>query len=442
VTPQSSFMIVAAVAPARVPALRETLRRMTAKPGFADPANALLPFGRFDRLHVARFVVLDDATIGDIAAHGVTPATPPTYLAFLGDCDGSAEELLEAFAARAGAGLREVFAHCDGFDAGGDLLAWMRARSVAPATWYQNWRGRTVVQVREEAALAARLRTALAARPELAGAPAGEAHRALVAAVAATGPTLTPPAPTPLGWRIADLVDLVVGIAIALVAIALPIWLLVRHPWVLLALVAVLALGLAYLRHRETVDPEVLPRPDPAHLRRLSEIEDHDVSNQFSALGSLKPGFFRRALAVVILRVAQWFTRHVYVRGKLTRVGTIHFARWVFLDGRRRLFFASNYDGSLDAYMDDFINKVGFGLNLVFSNGVGYPRARFLILGGASDEQGFRYYIRRHQLPTEVWYKAYPGLTNADIWRHSRLREGYERGALSDTEARAWLALI
>jgi len=55
---------------------------------------------------------------------------------------------------------------------------------------------------------------------------------------------------------------------------------------------------------------------------------------------------------------------------------------------------------------------------------------------------GFRYYIRRHQMVTEVWYKAYPGLTNADLWRHSMLREGYERRAMGDQEARAWLALI
>ena len=55
---------------------------------------------------------------------------------------------------------------------------------------------------------------------------------------------------------------------------------------------------------------------------------------------------------------------------------TIHFARWVFIDGKRRMFFASNYDGSLESYMDDFIDKVAWGLNLVFSNGVGYPRTQ------------------------------------------------------------------
>ena len=66
-------------------------------------------------------------------------------------------------------------------------------------------------------------------------------------------------------------------------------------------------------------------------------------------------------------------TRHVFNRGNLAGVKTIHFARWVFLDGKRRVFFASNYDGSLESYMDDFIDKIAWGLNIVFSNGFGYP---------------------------------------------------------------------
>ena len=41
---------------------------MNRRPGVADPENALVPFGRFERLHFARFVVLDAATAGDIGA--------------------------------------------------------------------------------------------------------------------------------------------------------------------------------------------------------------------------------------------------------------------------------------------------------------------------------------------------------------------------------------
>ena len=93
---------------------------------------------------------------------------------------------------------------------------------------------------------------------------------------------------------------------------------------------------------------------------------------------------------------------------------TIHFARWVFLDGKRRVFFASNYDGSLESYMDDFIDKIAWGLNVVFSNGVGYPRTSWLVLGGARDELAFKDYLRTHQVPTRVWYSAYAAADRAE----------------------------
>ena len=81
-----------------------------------------------------------------------------------------------------------------------------------------------------------------------------------------------------------------------------------------------------------------------------------------------------------MLWIASYATRHVFNRANLAGVKTIHFARWVFLDDQRRLVFASNYDGSLESYMDDFIDKVAWGLNAVFSNGVGYPRTSWLVL--------------------------------------------------------------
>ncbi|MGH7154792.1 MAG: hypothetical protein ACREF3_12770, partial [Acetobacteraceae bacterium] len=93
-------------------------------------------------------------------------------------------------------------------------------------------------------------------------------------------------------------------------------------------------------------------------------------------------------------------------------------------------------------YMDDFINKVAYGLNLVFSNGVGWPRTEFLLCGGASIEQPFKNYLRRHQVPTDVWYKAYPGLTASDLATNTRIREGLDRAHMTEAEARRWLALI
>ena len=48
--------------------------------------------------------------------------------------------------------------------------------------------------------------------------------------------------------------------------------------------------------------------------------------------------------------------------------------------------------------MDDFIDKVRLGPEPVFSNGVGYPRTRWLVLDGAKDETAFKHYLRSHQV--------------------------------------------
>jgi hypothetical protein len=425
-------MVMAPLAAGREGSLRLLLESMNSAPGTADPGNAVLPFGAFERLHFARLVLLDDPTLADVEAYGLRPSKAPLHLAFMGDCDGPARHMLADLAQRAGPGLRRIFAHCEGFDEDGDLLAWMLARDTPVAANYVNWVGRSVLQIRQESALQRALSAKVVRRPLTSGAEAQAARRGLMAFVEAEQHAgrlaLSPPERTPLRWRIAKLANAgavpVVGI------IALP-FLIVLSPW------------LVYLlRTRETSDPDICPRPQTGALQALQDLEDRDVSNQYTAIGTLKPGRFRRELLSVLLLLVDYACRHVFTRGHLARVQTIHFARWVFIDDKRRVVFASNYDGGHQAYMDDFINKVGWGLNLLFSNGLGWPRTRWLILGGARIEQSFKRYQRRHQIPTQVWYKAYPGLALVDLKRNQRIREGLQRERMSDAQALAWLRLL
>src|SRR5215470_19090787 len=104
-------MVLAPVTPGRERALRELLATMNSKPGMADPANPILPFGQFERLHFARLAVLDDPTVGDIKAHDVPHPSLPIYLAFIGSCDGPAAECIADLAHRADSGLRRIFMH-------------------------------------------------------------------------------------------------------------------------------------------------------------------------------------------------------------------------------------------------------------------------------------------------------------------------------------------
>lgn len=432
-TPQSTFMVLAQVAPGQEAALRELLASMAGPAPIASPDNPLVPFGRFDRLHFARFVILKAHTAEDLSVYGRPPRPWTPSLVFLGDCDGPADTFLRELVDVAGLGLRQIFGHCRDFSPHQDLLAWMQRHATPPSANYVNWIGRTVTQIREEAALHA----ALAAHVQAMGPEAQTTEPALlrehlldfVAAERRAGRLkLTPPAPTPFGWSVGNLAHLI-GVPLALLILA-P-FLLVLSP-----------LLLARLRWLERTDPEIVPRPDRGRVEALAALEDHDVTNQFSAFGDAKPGRFRRWLVLVLLALLDYAARHIYNRGYLTRVQTIHFARWVLLDDKHRMFFASNYDGSLESYMDDFINKVAWGINAVFGNGLGFPRTSWLLKGGAEFEQKYKAFLHRHQVPTAVWYKAYPGLTAFDLNRNTCIRQGLGQRRPSDGEIRAWLGLL
>lgn len=407
---QSHLFVAAAVKDEALGPLRALLETMTlpGKPGQADPANALVPFGRIDRLHLARFVLLEDPSLGDRLICTDLPPQEPTRLALLADGDGSPDELIAAFVGAATPGLTRIFGYCEGFGSG-SLGDWMRAHRCRPAACYNNWPGRSARQIREEAALHRALQKAwIEHRTEHANAlwPILENAGQHV--------PLSPVEQPGFAQRVRQLLHF----------LAFPALLLLLSPLLLIGL----PFFILMLRSRERSDPVIAPRPQLARNRMLSEMEDHDVANQYSAIGTLKPGAFRLGLTIVILWIINWGARHVFTRGRLGRVNTIHCASWTFLDGRRRVYFASNYDGSREAYNDDFINKVAFGLNLSFSSGLGYPRTDWLIFGGARNEQDFKRYLFHHQIPTQVWYNAFPGLTTYDMARNARLRRAFEAG--------------
>lgn len=427
-------MIVATVRNGELERLRGMLSTMNQSVGIVNPNNTLVPFARFDKLHFARFVIIESSILDEIKHFGVTPRPWQPALGFIGDCDGERDAFFAELAELTGVGLRELFACCEDFDPGKhELISWMKRHDVKPAANYVNWLGRTVRQAHEEAALHRCLAEYL---PRLVTEFGSDNPRALrqkllshVEREKSSGRLmLTPEAPTPRDWAIRNLAHKI-GIPLALL--------------VLLPLLLILApFFFWHLRSLEKTDPELFIRPRREHIQALAALEDHGVTNQFTVFGDIKPGLFRRFTFKFLMLLTNYIARHIFNRGFLTRIRTIHFARWVFIDNNHRAFFVSNYDGSHEAYMDDFINKAGWGLNLAFGNAVGYPTTEWLVKQGAEREQQFKYTQRRHQIPTQVWYKAYPGLTAADLARNSRIRHGVEIRQSSDDAIRAWLSEI
>lgn len=433
-TPQSAFMIIAPVREESLDILKQRLAGMNQASAFADPDNDLIPFGQFDRLHTARLVIIDAPMREEIRAFGVEPRPWQPSLAFMGDIDGELDSFFAELVERAGDGLQQLFQQCEGFaGAEADFALWLKNHNIKPAVNYVNTVGRTVKQIREEAALhdclAERLKQLTESmdvsdtyqlRQQLLSHVEWERHHGRL--------TLSKEEATPFSWRLRKLLHLI-GIPIVLLGLT-PLFLLIA-PWFILR-----------LRQLETSDPELFVRPDRSYVLALAAQEDHDVTNQYNVFGDLKPGLFRRWTFLFTLMLIEYFARHVYSRGFLGRIRTIHFARWVVMDDQHRVFFASTYDGSHESYMDDFINKVGWGLNLSFSHGVGYPTTSWLIKQGANRELPFKYTQRRHQLGSEVWYKAYPGLTAVEMQRNSRIREGIDNRPETREAMREWLGLI
>jgi hypothetical protein len=413
-------MVVAQIVESHESELRQVLATMNQEPGVADPENPLVPFARLRKLHFARFVILEDNTRQDLSAYGKPPASATKSLAFLCDFDGPTSVFRRELVACAEGGLRRLFSYCRPTP-GEDLLLWLERNDKSASASYVNWIGRTMQQVREEDALYRALvlvlkRDGQASNPRQIW---NDLRRFVQQEQASGRLTLSPPEPTSVVWAMKNLLHF----------IGVPLLILILLPVILLYL----PIFLIQLRTHEKADPVIAPR---------ATLEDRIITNQFSAYGNIKPGPFRRWTITAVFLAIDYAARHVYKRGFLARVVTIQFARWVFLDNDTRVFFASNYDGSLESYMGDFINKVAWGLNIVFSNGLGYPRTNWLIVGGAKDELTFKDYLRRHQLPTQVWYNAVRGVTAHDMERNSRIRQGIARSSMSDSELNQWIRLF
>lgn len=395
-----------------------------------DPAgNELIPFGELTTTHFARLLLLP-ATV-DLEGEPI-----PAQLLYLSDVDAPLEHHLEELHDVAGDGLDAVLRHCVGYPRRGAVsrrarLAFLGEHMSEASAVYVNTIGRTVEQVHQEEALRVAVTAFLDDPAADWSTHAPDELRAAIRAFVE--------ASDELAWARAPLPVASLGERLRATAGTL------RLPAALLALSPLLAAALpvwaALLRIQELRDPASHIKPDDDHVRTLTDLEDRGAQNQFSAVGYIKPGPLRRITATNVLRLVDYSTRHIFNSGQLTGIKTIHFARWAFLDDGRRVIFASNYDGSAESYMDDFIDKVGWGLNAVFSNGVGFPRTKLLVWGGSSDEEAFKDYLRRHQLPTQVWFSAYGDLTAINIENNARIRAGLY-GEMSVAEARAWLARL
>ncbi|MBX3192390.1 MAG: hypothetical protein KF819_35695 [Labilithrix sp.] len=422
VSVQRALTVLAPLSPAKS---RADLDRLLERIGQNIATQQDVDFGALKSVHFMRWVIVP-APRDDEGA----PASEDS-LVMSTNFDGELDAHLDELVTHAGPGFDAIFSFCEGYPLAGGKeasLAFLREHAVPHSTFYVGVVGRTRAQIVHEANLRRALeeyidKTDLGSDPRA----VADALRTYV-----TNAGLSQPPPKREVWPRR------LGAFRRLVS-------------VLPDLVRLLG-SIGKFRELEETDeerPVDATREEMDHTEALVRNEDRGglLQNQLSHVVDVKSDPLRLVTIRLVLGVIDFLANLIFDSGKLGDIPTIHFARWVLIEGapsRRpaadgraptrsaRVLFFSNFDGSWENYLGDFIDKAAKGLTSIWSNTVGFPRTYFLLWRGALDEQRFKTWTRAGQLPTQVWFSAYPELTLRNITDNMKIREGLfdEKGDL------------
>ena len=421
---QSVFTIVSDVPGPTVEGLRGTLGDIRGGLGQRTDENPVLPFARLPGLHFASLVLAEG------------PSLNPSKLIFELNVDGTVDAFLPALISECGKGLDALYAGADGYPGSGDasaLRSWLRERVVPPGAFHIGATGRTLDRIRDESHLHDAIQGFLDAEEaggRLKGATPATV-RARVQEFVRSDPSLawartSPPRQTRrerLGHQ-ARLYGAIAG-AVVLSPVLVPVLLV----WAAMLLVM------------ERLDSVQKGPPDPDQVRKLEAEEDFFAQNHLSSVIKVKPGPLRKVTLPAVLFALNLIARVTATKGQLGGIPSIHFAHWSQIDEGRHLLFLSNFDGSWESYLGDFIDKAAVGLTAVWSNTIDFPRTQLLAFKGAADGPRFRQWARAHQCSTAAFYTAYPTFTMSTIDNNTSIREGLFAD-LDEKGTAEWLARL
>jgi hypothetical protein len=388
-----------------------------------DPAaNALMPFRSLKRVHFASLVLHQSPQYG-------------AYLIFENNFDGVLDDLLPDLYSQAANGLHQVYTCCQDYAIGASdqqgMMNYLRAHVVRPNAYHIGNTGRDAARICQEKAL----RTTLEQQSDsLVQKGQATSEPVVLAAlqnfvrsdpqwswVPGVGPRESLAQKLSAWFNLIAVAVLLVAVLLATAFIPLVLWMLV-------------------LRYKESTDAVQADAANSDNLQKLMDTENRtaSVQNHMSSITIVKPGWLRRTTLRVVLWAVNLQARALATHGTLSGIPSIHFAHWSMIDNGRRLLFLSNFDGSWENYLDDFIDKASPGLTGVWSNTLNFPRTYFLIFGGATDGPRFKAVARDSQIVTNVWYSAYRDLTVQGVDNNSSIREDLLK-PLDATAASAFL---
>src|SRR5438477_892476 len=409
---------IARVKPEKTEDLRKLLKLIQDDP----EKNSCVPFRSLQLLHFASFVLHESQEYGP-------------YLVFENNFDGLLQAYLDDLYLHASRGLHQVYSCCQDYTvtSAGDrqrLFAYLHAHVVRPNAYHIGNTGRSVKRILDEQTLRDALETRADALAQSVPPPSPSGLLGAFQNFVRSDPQFAwvsgvGPRQTFIEWFMPWVKFVAV---ILLVIVLLPIWLL---PGII---------GLLVLRFKESTDPVQSSAAKVQNVKDLVDREDRtpSVQNHMASITIVKPGWLRRLTLRVVLWAINLLARAKATHGELSGIPSIHFAHWSVIDNGRRLLFLSNFDGSWENYLDDFIDKASSGLTAVWSNTLNFPRTQFLLWGGARDGSRFKAVARDSQTVTNAWYSAYWDLTVQGIDNNSSIREDV-LNPLDATATKAWL---
>ncbi len=436
---QAGLTLITEILPDKVDALKALLHEI----GNDINGNAHIDFGLLRSVHFLRFVVLD--------ASEVRGTSIPPQLVLSTNYDGPLHDHLMELATQAQAGLNRIYSHCRQYPPDADpatLAAFLRRHQRKNAAFYMSTMGRSVEQVEQEAALYQAIqdylqescpaqnwqgRTATDIRKEIQDFILSQAQFAW-----AKEPYRKPFLQKYGSWILA-------GELLAILFLYGILWVVAPLATLLISLVLAVMVFFYWktLRSLEKSDAATfqpaIKRPD--QLAQLTQHEDYKVQNQLTHLVTAKAGRLRLFTLRLILGAINLLAATFYNKGQLAGIVTIHFARWAIIDGGKRLLFFSNFDGSWESYLGEFVDRSAIGLTAVWSNTEGFPPTQRLIQQGARHSVEFKSWAREKQIPTQVWYSARKTLSVKNINNNTAIRAAL-LGEMNEEEAKAWLRLL
>jgi hypothetical protein len=345
-------------------------RRLDARAG-----HPRIEFPRSRRIHFARFAILADPDRGPDCSR----------LLYSANYDGELEDHLAELIAIT-TDMEAIWGSCEGYAGAGAFATFIRAHAHEPAAFYIAFRDETVEDIRNAIAL-----------------------RRLAPTVVGTAPAR----PTAIG-RITRALPVVVDVVRAVARFGFVN--VVRGTQQIVT--SLNRYALFRVSNRLTgnrmpplrspyssvpLDNCAAPRsPTPPTFR-----EDVVTQNQLTLVTVVEPGHAQRVRAVTA--AIDSFAKRLSTPGSLIGVSTIHFVKWLVIDEGQRLMMVSDYDGSWESYIDEFAEMILSGLDALWGTAHGYPP------DGARDLPAFKWFLRNHQVPSEVFFSAYPDHTVLNI---------------------------